>query len=60
MITDETLAQFQEALTEALAAGTAPNPDDPAFASHREYVASFAPHLVEVAIRLTSLWARTT
>ena len=60
MIEDDALAAFQLALSETLAAGRTPDPDDPAFAAHRAYVASFAPHLVEVTVRLVSLWARTT
>lgn len=60
MIGDDALAAFQVALCEALAAGKRPDPDDPAFAAHRAYVASFAPHLVEVTVQLVSVWARSS
>jgi len=57
-MTDDELAGFQDAMIEALLAGRAPSPDDPACAGHRDYVASFEPHLVEVTLRLVARWSK--
>lgn len=60
----ERLAQFQATLLELLSQQLAPQEimqrlrSEAAFAPYQDYVATFEPHMVEVAALLVKKWAR--
>ena len=62
----DAVAGFQEALLNLLADGREPEAiraklrDDPAFADFREYVESFDPRMIRLAVELVNKWGRRT
>jgi len=61
---DEHLARFQAALLDLLAQGYPPEliiaqlRSDPQLAAYADYVATFEPRMIEVAIELVAKWGR--